>query len=166
MRGERRNCAAIKLVLFDKGKYGHRHAAPPVWIAQENHVVLIDIGNFCLYCRTRVLRLFLFGLPCQGIIIIGIRRGCLNADYIAANLVVNHIGHFFGIAAFGIIHHERFLFDSGRAVSGCFRAYCRDAGTKWQDGSSGKRQGRCFEEIAAIWNIFFNFHNISPALLL
>ncbi len=95
MRGERRNCAAIKLVLF------------PIKVnTRASACCSTSLGSPGKSRRTHRYWEFLsllqdarsasvpFGLPCQGIIIIGIWRGCLNADYIAANLVVNHIGHF------------------------------------------------------------------------
>lgn len=105
---ERRNLFTAHFVGVDEGCDGHRHAAPPVRIAEVDGVIFIKVSDFCADGRAGIACLLSLSLSDSYAIGFGIRSFRNDFYDVATDLFMNFLGNSLGVTALGKIGYENF----------------------------------------------------------
>ena len=87
-----------EVILVKKAVHYHRHTIPPVWEANKNRIVLIQIFDMRSQLLMNAIVLFSLSSINGIIVVIGIRFYCSDRKQLSAGSFCNHTGHHTRIA--------------------------------------------------------------------
>ena len=101
MGAEQVNLLVREVVLLQKGEQRHRHAVPPVGVAQKNGVVSLQLLHRGGQLRPGVLCPLLIGPFQAGVPVAGIGLGDLDGEQVASRPLADPLGQLLDVARRG-----------------------------------------------------------------